>query len=263
METVVFGDTQRAVERAFAAVDRPSPGGFFMDWGVRMADRYLTTNIPEFEYPRSDLPSAVEFVGPMLPEGVDDWTPPDWWEDVRAAQGNRPVVLVTQGTAGSDPSNLLLPAIEALAGEDVLVVATSDRLSPEELMPARLRPDNVRVERFVPFTELLPMTDLMITNGGYGGVQTALAYGVPLLVAGRSEDKMEVNARVAWSGAGLSMGTGAPRPASIRGSALRVLREPRYRNRARELQKAYARYDGADRAARIIAETATATRQPQ
>ena len=36
----------------------------------------------------------------------------------------------------------------------------------------------------------------MLTNGGYGGVQYALAHGVPLVVAGDTEDKPEVAARV-------------------------------------------------------------------
>jgi hypothetical protein len=51
---------------------------------------------------------------------------------------------------------------------------------------------------------------VMVTNGGYGGVQMALSYGVPLVVAGASEDKPEVGARVAWSGAGLNLKTGKP-----------------------------------------------------
>ena len=56
-------------------------------------------------------------------------------------------------------------------------------------------PDNVRVAEMLPYSELLPKTDLMVTNGGYGGVQMALANGVPLVVAGAREDKPEVAAR--------------------------------------------------------------------
>ena len=37
----------------------------------------------------------------------------------------------------------------------------------------------------------------MVTNGGYGGVQLALAHGVPLVVAGNTEEKGEIAARVA------------------------------------------------------------------
>ena len=47
------------------------------------------------------------------------------------------------------------------------------------MLAATDRPANVRIEPFVPFTELLPMVDAAVTNGGYGRVQMALAYGVP------------------------------------------------------------------------------------
>ncbi len=33
----------------------------------------------------------------------------------------------------------------------------------------------MRLTEFLPFTELLPLVDVMVTNGGYGGVQLALA----------------------------------------------------------------------------------------
>ena len=55
----------------------------------------------------------------------------------------------------------------------------------------------------------------MVTNGGYGGVQQALAHGVPLVVAGDSEDKPEVAARVRWSGVGIDLRRGDPSPAQL------------------------------------------------
>ena len=125
------------------------------------------------------------------------------------------MVLVTQGTLATDPDNLLRPAIAALADQDVLVIATSGGPDPDTVLAERDRPANVRIEPFVPFTELLPLVDVMVTNGGYGGVQMALAYGVPLVGAGTTEDKMEVNARVAHSGAGVSLKVDRPTPAQV------------------------------------------------
>ncbi|WP_347877164.1 nucleotide disphospho-sugar-binding domain-containing protein [Streptomyces sp. 8K308] len=253
---VVFRDVQQALRRAAAAIDFPALDDFLTDWTVRIADRYLVAAIPEFEYPRSDLPPAVEFIGPMLPAGVDDWSPPDWWPELRAARrAGRPVVLVTQGTAATDPRQLVLPTISALADTDALVVATALGDLPDDTLP-RPRPAGLRLERFVPYTELLPLTDVMVTNGGYGGVQMSLAYGVPLVTAGRSEDKMEVNRRVAWSGAGISLNTSNPRPERLRSAVTSVLEDSRYRERAQRLKAAYARYPGAPRAAEAILETA-------
>jgi UDP:flavonoid glycosyltransferase YjiC (YdhE family) len=76
----------------------------------------------------------------------------------------------------------------------------------------------------------------MVTNGGYGGVQQALANGVPLVVAGDSEDKPEVAARVQWSGTGVNLHTGRPSPAMVAHAVRQVLERRSYHLRARALQ---------------------------
>ncbi len=256
--SVLFRNPQRLAVNIMKEMGVDPPPGFLMDWGVQLADRYLLAGIPEFEYPLSDMPEAIEFVGPMLPKGVTDWTPPAWWPDVaQARQAGRPVVLVTQGTSGNTNLSLLIrPAIAALADQDVLVIVATGGPDPAEVMPVARRPANVRMEKFIPFTELLPLTDVMVTNGGYGSVQLSLAHGVPLVVAGMSEDKMEVNARVARTGAGLSLKTNRPSIAKIGAAVSSVLTEESYRRRARELKAAYARYPGASRAAEVVLEAA-------
>lgn len=62
-----------------------------------------------------------------------------------------------------------------------------------------------------------------------------LANGVPLVVAGSTEDKPEVAARVAWAGCGRDLRTGTPRPEAIRRAVRDVLTTPSYRARSREL----------------------------
>jgi UDP:flavonoid glycosyltransferase YjiC (YdhE family) len=101
----------------------------------------------------------------------------------------------------------------------------------------------VRLERFIPHDLLLPHVDVMVTNGGYGGVQQALANGVPLVVAGDSEDKPEVAARVQWSGTGLNLHTGRPSPAMVARAVRRVLSHGSYRERAQALQAEIAATD--------------------
>jgi UDP:flavonoid glycosyltransferase YjiC (YdhE family) len=93
---------------------------------------------------------------------------------------------------------------------------------------------------------------VMVTNGGYGGVQMALSYGVPLVVAGASEDKPEVAARVAWSGAGLNLKTGKPKPHAVRAAVRAVLDDPRYRARAQTLASEYRSYDPIARVIQIV-----------
>jgi hypothetical protein len=57
------------------------------------------------------------------------------------------------------------------------------------------------------------------SNGRYRGSQEALAHGIPLLIAGQGETKVEVAVGHAWTDAALNLITEPPRPASTPPSA--------------------------------------------
>ncbi|NTU78597.1 MAG: hypothetical protein HGA45_04200 [Chloroflexales bacterium] len=132
--------------------------------------------------------------------------------------------------------------------------------APATTTPAPL-PANVRSVPFVPFGALLPHVDVMVTNGGYGGVQFALAHGVPLVVAGMSEEKPEIAARVAWSGAGINLKTRRPTPRQIRAAVRTALTDPRYRRSAERIRDDYARHNAPEAAGELLEQLA-ATGQP-
>jgi MGT family glycosyltransferase len=205
---------------------------------------HLQGTTPAFEFPYSDLPAQVHFVGPMLPPMPSEFVQPHWWPEL---DSGRPVVHVTQGTVATDVKELVLPTIQALAGEEVLVVATTPENNALGALPA-----NVRLESMIPHSLLLPHVDAMVSNGGYNGVKIALAYGVPLVVAGASEDKPEVGSRVAWSGAGINLKTGSPAPEQLRQAVLEVLQDPSYRQNARSIQSDFARYDSPSKAVHLL-----------
>lgn len=229
---VALRDIQRYAQEMLASQGCPPVERFIIDAPAHLADAYLQLTTESFEYRRRDLPPAVRFIGPILPDPTPAFLEPSWWGDLD--QG-RPVVHVTQGTIDNyDLGRLVLPTIDALAGDDVLVVATTGGPDPASLR--RRLPGNARLERFVPHDRLLPKADVMVTNGGYGGVQRALALGVPLVVAGDSEDKPEVAARVAWSGTGVNLRSGRPAPRRIAAAVRRVLADPRFAGRARAMQ---------------------------
>jgi MGT family glycosyltransferase len=236
-EKVIFAPVTREADvLARETVGRPL-GRFLLDWATG-ADAIVQFTVPEFEYPRRDLPATVHFVGP-LPPAVPAVALPDWWDDL---DGSRPVVHVTQGTiANSDFSQLIAPTIDALADLDLLVVVTTGGRPLDALPPL---PANARAAEYLPYDRLLPLTDVVVTNGGYGGVQQALAHGIPLVVAGQTEDKVEVSARVGWTGTGVNLKTNTPSIAEVRAAVTGVLRERSYRERAGELAAAIARADG-------------------
>ncbi len=167
------------------------------------------------------------------------------------------MVLVTQGTlANTDLSQLVGPTLTALAGEDVTVIATTGG-PPIEAIPVAL-PANARAERFLPFDRLLPKVNVMVTNGGYGAVNHALSLGVPLVVAGGSEEKPEIAARVAWAGAGINLESARPSPEQIRDAVLATLTDRRYREGAQALRDDFARYNALDTIASIVEELVSA-----
>src|SRR5215213_2102621 len=203
VERVIFGPVQRSADVMARGVQGRELQTFVLDWASTV-DAIAQFSVPAFEYPRPDATVPLHFVGPLTsPSNLP--TPP-WWGDL---DGPGPVVLATQGTiANRDFSELIKPTVEALADEDVLVVVTTGGPPVEDLGPL---PTNVRAARYLPYDKLFPLLDLVVTNGGYGGVHYALAHSVPLVVGGGGEDKPEVAARVAWSGVGVNLRTGRPK----------------------------------------------------
>lgn len=113
-------------------------------------------------------------------------------------------------------------------------------------------PANVRLVSFIPHSELLPYVDVMITNAGYNGVLAALSQGVPLVCAGKTEDKADVSARVVYAEAGIDLGTDSPSEASIKNAVQDVLEIEKYRNGARRVQQSFQESRGAAEACDLL-----------
>ena len=251
-QKVLLRASHRAAEKMLDALGLPKLPVFVLDSAI-LADRLIVPTIPEFEYHRSDLPANVRFVGAVTPAPADDFLAPPWWPEL---DGRKPVVHVTQGTIdNADLSRQIEPTIDALRDEDVtLVVSTGGRPVSQLRVPL---PDNTFVAEYIPHDVLLPHVDVMITNGGYGAVQRALMAGVPLVVAGNTEDKPEVAARVEHFGAGVNLRTGTPTAGELRHAVRQVLEGDQYRTAASNLQSAYGRRDGIAEIAALVDEVIT------
>lgn len=244
---VAFAGVNRYARRIRARLGLADTRFPFIDTGPRLADLYLQATGESFEYPRSDASEALRFIGPLIPAPKDDGGElPAWWDELGAG---RPVVLVTQGTIATDHRQLLLPALEALAGQDLLVVATT---AGKELAAEIEPPANARVEAFVPYHRLMPEVDVMVTNAGYGGVQFALAHGVPMVAAGTTEDKSEVCARIEWAGVGVTFRHQSPPPRALGAAVRRLLDDPAYRRRAEAVRADFARHNAPAEAADLL-----------
>ncbi len=244
---ILLRDIHNELTAALADVGAADIGVSLMDW-PRLADRFVQLTVAGFEYPRADLPANVEFVGPVLPDSADGFEPPEWWADVLAA---RTVVHVTQGTLDNGNLDQLIgPSLRALADDaGVVTVATTGRRLYQRL-PSEI-PSNAYVAEWIPYSALLPHVDVMITNGGYGGVHHALRHGIPVVVAGESSDKAEVAARVEYTGVGVNLGTAHPTPRAI---AAAVREAASRRDAAQRLGREIARARPLDTIAGLVAE---------
>lgn len=230
---VVLRPVHQAADRMLAEMGAPLLDGRFFFDVLRSSDLLAQFTVPEFEFPRSDAPDHLRFYGPMTRSMRSDIEAPVWFDEL---EEGRPVVHVTQGTvANTDFAELVRPTLEGLADEDVLVVATTGGRPLADLEALGPIPSNARVAEFLPYDRLLPLTSVLVTNGGYGGLHHAMEHGVPIVVAGDSEDKVETSARVAWSGVGVSLRTSTPSAAQVRQGVRRVLADRAYAEASRRV----------------------------
>ncbi|MBC7850341.1 MAG: glycosyltransferase [Chitinophagaceae bacterium] len=225
-------------------------GDLFFDVLVREADYLLQIGSPGFEYRRSDLGANVRFVGTLLPHSSKQEREP--WFDERLNKYEQ-VVLVTQGTVEKNVNKLLVPTIEAFKGSKILVVVTTGGSKTAELR-AKYPYDNIIIEDFIPFTDVMPYADAYVTNGGYGGVMLGISNNLPLVVAGIHEGKNEINARVGFFNLGINLKTENPIPLQIRNAVIEVITNGLYKRNIALLREELSTYDALAICQRFVEE---------
>ncbi|KAF2448746.1 glycosyltransferase family 1 protein, partial [Karstenula rhodostoma CBS 690.94] len=218
-----------------------------LDGMNRNPDLLITMGVPEFEFPRPGLELNLRYLGafkkPQKKSGVIPDLP-SWWDDLpKAKAAGKKIVVVSQGTVETNPNDLILPTLEALKDrDDVLVIGTFYISEPEEV-PGLVVPNNARVARYIPHDDLLPFVDVMVGNGGFGGVQKTLMSGIPMVISGVAQDKAVVGAIADFTGVGINLGMQAPGAERIGEAVKKILEDPSYGLKAKELSKAFDRYD--------------------
>ncbi len=230
------------------------------DEPYRWSDAIIQTGTASFDFPRQRVNPKVHYVGALLPhrpdpagaQPADDSS--EGSSDGGARDGKRyaHTVVVTQGTVDNkDPGKLMIPSIEAMKDQDILIIVATGGVGTEELRSRYPQP-NVRIEDHVDFATVFPSADLFVTNGGFGGVLLSLSHGVPVVAAGINEGKNDVNARVDHAGVGINLKTERPTPAAIRAAVDTVLGDPSWRTRARQVQEQFEAEDSVGAAVKVI-----------
>ena len=200
----------------------------------------MVATFPQLEYPRR-WPPDVHVTGPMI------FDPPH--ADVELPDGPEPLVLIAPSTVKDLERRLLRIALEALADEPVRVLATMSGAGEPLSRPV---PENAALVDWLSYAQVMPRASLVVCSGTHGTVVKALSEGVPLVVGPAMPDDAEHGARVAWAGAGLMVPKPLLKPGSLLVAVRRVLADPRFAARAREIAAWGQGNDGAARGAALV-----------
>jgi MGT family glycosyltransferase len=210
---------------------------------------YLVPSLPRLDYDRKDIPSNVHYVGPCVWNRQSAEAPPAWLDQLDPAL---PLVHVTEGTVHYQDPFVLQAAAQGLAGRPVQVVMTTGgNRDPASLELGPAAP-NVRVERWVSHSHLLPRCSVVVTTGGAGTIMAALSAGVPLVVVPTHWDKPDNAQRIVAAGVGLRLSPQRCTPDRLREAVERVLAEPHFRVAAQSIARELAAAPGPDGAALLL-----------
>lgn len=237
-DKVLFRKANNLMKKILGEYGIQTDGNVFHEI-VRKSTLVLQSGSPGFEYKRSDLGKNIRFIGALLPYSKKKQQAP--WYDKRLEQYKK-VLLVTQGTVEKDENKLLVPALEAFKNTDYLVIATTGGGATKELRE-RFPYENLIIEDFIPFADVMPYCNVYISNGGYGGVMLSLEHNLPMVVAGVHEGKIEINARIGYFKLGINLKTEKPTPVQIIRAVRTVMADKTYKSNVVKLKKELSAYN--------------------
>lgn len=193
-------------------------------------DSVLYADIPEL-CPIEGAPASHHFLGAV------PWAPsvplPSGLRDPSAA---RPLVYVTLGSSGD--RGALPQVLEGLGSLPIRgLLATAGKPAPSRI------PENFQVVDYAPGAEVARLARFVVTNGGSSTGYQALAAGAPVLGIASNLDQCLASQAITRAGAGLSLRAGSVSSREVQAAATRLLEEPSFGARARQLSGKFAMYD--------------------
>jgi UDP:flavonoid glycosyltransferase YjiC (YdhE family) len=170
--------------------------------------------------------------------------------------GRRPVWLTALErpaayiTLGADPTfsspellRLLTLAVAPMVRSVVVTTGPNDADALGEL------PDNVRAAPYIPQSQVLPHVDLVVSQGGSGGMLGALMHTLPhLVVPGRSQSQQDVASVTAGIGTGLRLRSDEHNAASVQEAVGELLSDVRFELAASKVRAQIERLPGPEEA---------------
>jgi MGT family glycosyltransferase len=207
----------------------------------------LLATLPELEPGLPALEGPVVFTGPCLDARPDE-RPDD--PALAALKDGVRRVYVSLGTVFNTEPRRFASLLGALDRDGVQVIVSAG--ASYEALRRAPPSQNAHLFRTVPQLALLPRIDAVVTHGGNNTTQETLAAGKPMLVLPFGGDQLENARRVERLGVGLALAPHALDARAVGQAVSRLLDEPRFASRAREVARAIDGVDGVSRAMQAI-----------
>lgn len=244
---------QHRLGAAAAAYGWPIKGPISL-FDMNMADLNLVNDHPIFhqEY-LYRLPKNIVLTGPLY---ATDNSELDQDIAMHLKKGPGPSILVTMGSSGTE--EFLFEAIRALklTPEDnwtAVVLASKSICSLEKAKSIAAGDSRLLItDRFIPALAANSLADVIISHGGQGTVQCALAAGKPIVgVALQVEQQTNLD-NAMNHGAAIRIQKQFWKAKNIRNAVLTVLHNHSYADKARTLAQILNAMDGAKTAAQVM-----------
>jgi UDP:flavonoid glycosyltransferase YjiC (YdhE family) len=219
---------------------------------LQMVSRYLVLSPLPSSYrdPTDPLPTTAHYIRPFRPfsravtpaarpvSPANRTEPPT--QPCLAGLSDAPLVYFTLGTVFNvESGDLFTRVLAGLRDLAINVVVTVGRdVDPTELGP---QPANVRVERYLPQSEILPHCSLVVSHGGSGSVTGSLAHGLPMVLVPMGADQPLNAARCEALGVAQVLDAVRATPQDVREAVTSVLSTPTCRRAAERLRDEIAR----------------------
>jgi UDP:flavonoid glycosyltransferase YjiC (YdhE family) len=201
---------------------------------------FLQSGTPGFEYARKQMSPHIHFIGPLLPYGTEKHGALSFEQKLFKYEKR---LLVTQGTFEGDVNKLIVPTIEAFKNSHFLLIVTTAGWHTGTLRERYKSFDNIVIEDFIPFSQVMPRADVFISNGGYGGVMQSICHKLPMVLAGIHEGKNEICARVGYFKLGINLRTEKPSSSKIAQAVATVLQNTDYQQNVERLSAEFSSYN--------------------
>lgn len=218
------------------------------DPGFAMLARYLLLlPVPRaFHDPSLPLPPTAHFLRPLAFDRTGDEGLPEWVGTL----ASQPTVCMVLGTVFNARTDLFALAIAALRDEPVNLILTVGRdQDPAQFGP---QPANIRIERYIPQSQLLPHCAVVMSCAGLNSVRAAFEHGIPQVLLPIAADHPFTAARCEALGLARVLDHRTATPEAVREAVRAVLADPSYRRNAERIRDEIAALPGPEHAVGLL-----------